>query len=145
MIQLAARWSLLAASLCSVWLNANFAFTDQAWVLMGEPPEVYPEWFYLLVGLPLAITAAVGFGAWILALWIGPPNPKILWPMLALAFLGLVVSALAVATLYWQTSPSTGQATTGSVDIGALLFLSPFLMFGQILLGMAVVINASYR
>ena len=59
-LALAGRLALLAFAVLSVWANGLFAFTDKAWVLMGSPPESFPEIFFRLTGLPLALAGLVG-------------------------------------------------------------------------------------
>lgn len=88
-IAIVIRALLVLVSAGSIWVTGLFAFTDRAWVLMGSPPEVYPELLYLFVGLPLAIASLGGFGCSLGARFLGHPHRR----------LDQIVSLLALAAL----------------------------------------------
>ena len=141
-MRLSAQILLLALSLGSTWFNGLFAFTDQAWLMMGSQPEFYPEWSYIFVGFPLAITALMGASAWLATSLFGHPNLRLLWLTLVLTCAGLALSSAAALI------PFTGDVMNLRMPqwFGNLLFLgSPFVMTGQIVLGLVLVIGAAHR
>lgn len=56
-------YGLLVTSGLALVGTGWFAFTDRAWVLMGEQPEVHPELLYFFIGMPLALISLLGSGA----------------------------------------------------------------------------------
>jgi len=144
MIGIVLRISLLALAAGSVWINGLFATTDRAWALMGKPAEVYPELFYLLLALPLALAAFTGAAAWA---WTGfrkQVTGRLMQVVLAIALVALALSA------WWAVQPFMGYEDhapdTGSWTevVSTVLFLgSPVLMVVQFVLSIAVVASAS--
>lgn len=59
---------LLALALAFLGLMGLGAFTPLAWIAMGRPGDTYPEWLFLLYGMPaaLALMLVAAIRAWAL-------------------------------------------------------------------------------
>ena len=53
------RYVLPFAGVAALVAMLLFAFTSIAWELQASPPESYPEIVFMVVGLPLAVIAAI--------------------------------------------------------------------------------------
>ena len=141
---LIARATFLAVAIGAVGVNAWFAFTDAAWVLMGSPSETYPELFYLLSGLPLSLGGLAGASSAIWAFRTGRDNLGIaraaLWIGVATTALSLLLAAAAFLP------PDTGASSGLGDAVGNVLLLgSPLLMFVQFGLALGSVFGSPPR
>ena len=135
-----ARGALLLVAAGSVWLNWRFAFTDAAWEMMGRPPETYPEFVFLFLGLPLAIGALAGAAAlaWTYCRRRAAGSvTQVLW--------GLTLICIA-GSLWWAAQPymapperPTSAGPWENLVSSLLFFGCPTLMLTQIVLAVAVV------
>lgn len=130
---------LLGLAILSVGLNTLFGLTPMAWKLMGSPSESYPEFFFIGVGMPLALAALVGgiSGLWTARATRGGTwtNRAILW----IAIASLLGSTILAAIVFL---PPTAQLPTESNAAGDAMFaglfvLSPGLMIVQLTLTIA--------
>ena len=85
----AVGWIGLIAGVLALYPMGLFATEDHVWVWLGEPPEVYPEWGYLLFGIPAALLAILSGAPLALARRHGA---RASWPQ----WIALVVSLLSV-------------------------------------------------
>ena len=53
----AAGWIGLVVGVLALYPMGLFGTADHVWKWMGAPPEIYPEWGYLLYGIPAALLA----------------------------------------------------------------------------------------
>lgn len=77
-------YGLLAAASLELVGTGWFAFTDRAWVMMGEQPEVHTEVLYFFIGMPLALIALLGAGA---IIGLQPSSRERIWPVRVLVCL----------------------------------------------------------
>lgn len=88
------RAALVVISLVLVWINGLFAFTDRAWIIMGAPDEAWPEFLYMVVGLPLALTAVAGYVGALASRLVSRVQPDLEPIVLGIATGALLFSAL---------------------------------------------------
>ena len=148
-LALSGRLALLAVAILSVGANGLFAFTDQAWVLMGTPPEVYPEFLFIFIGLPLALA---GLSGAISELWARREKRSgsgltqlVLWISVA----SVAISVLLATSIFAPSevhSPTTATPLDGAIQMvfSGLFLGSPILLLVQLAL-VAVTIFGSHR
>ena len=140
------RAVFLILAVASVWVNGLFGFTDRAWRIMGSPPEVYPEYAYLFIGLPMALSALFGAIAWN---WIGLQRRnggRLLAVVLGIGLTGLFVSMLEAANPFLDGPTLSFRGPVGDA-LGAALFTGgPVMMIIQLgLATWAVAVSGSRR
>ena len=148
-LALAGRAALLVVAILSVGANGLFAFTDQAWVLMGKPPEVYPELLFIFIGLPLALAGLIGA---ISELWIrrGKRSGSGLTRLVLWISVGSVAISSLLATSVFSPfevhSPTDATPLDAAVQMvfSGLFFGSPILFLVQLAL-VAVATFGSHR
>ncbi|KQY95629.1 MULTISPECIES: hypothetical protein [unclassified Brevundimonas] len=134
--------SMIVASAGSLWANGLFTITDRAWVIMGTPPEVHPEWLYLLAGLPLALTALTGFSCSLWARFVGRPGRGLELVVLALSTTALAASIQLLCVPFLEKGQQ--PARTVPQIIANVIFLGPgLLLLIQIVLGLWLVLQAA--
>lgn len=130
--------TMMLISAGSLWANGLFAFTDRAWVIMGTPPEVYPEWLYLFAGLPLAITSLTGFGCSLWARFLGPTRQELEIVVLALGTAALVASIGLIWLPFLDKGEPSGQHLPQIINDAIFLGPAP-LMLVEFVLGLLLV------
>lgn len=141
---LIARAAFLALAAGVVVVNARFAFTDEAWILMGSPAEAYPELGYLFVGLPLALAGLAGAASALQTRLTGREGLRI---ARAALWVGLGATTLSVLFAAAVFLPPGAQAPSGMDEIlGSVLFLgSPLLMLVQFSLAVGAAVGSRPR
>jgi len=85
----ATGWMGLIVGVLALYPMGLFATEDLVWEWMGAPSEVYPEWGYLLFGIPAALLAILSGAPLALARRQGS---RAAWPQ----WLAAVITLLSV-------------------------------------------------
>ena len=94
-------WIGLIVGVLSLYPMGLFATEDLVWVWMGQPPEVYPEWGYILYGIPAAVLAILSGAPLALAKRHGARPGWLHWGALAVNILSAALCLYLLGFALW--------------------------------------------
>lgn len=117
-------WSLLVVAVALIIISAVLSCTPVVWILAGRQAESYPELFFFIYWLPVAVLLLAD--AVVLLFMKSRPGHRWLWASAWLKLGGIIVTGLVLMPWIARHAAMTGQ--------GILTLYHPVVVGGSLIL-----------